>query len=294
MSRFRGIVAILVWSATIIASPVFGSFDDLVQVGGFAKGFAITADSLGLESGYKNPAGISSIQTKSVMTTYTSQFGNLVQTMGLALGAPISEKIKVSLNVPLTITQDNPETVGSSGRGVQVGSFSNYITGAITSISTSLYGDHLQLGVSAVYRHLELNKTTANGFGLDAGLILNTRYISLGLSAQDIGGTKLKWSNDTEETIQARYNIGVKIPVEKMINILADATIESDKENVYNIGAEVNLSKNFSLMGGIRDIQGDSNWRVGTCVKVKRFNIYYSFSNHQELGVNHKIGIQFL
>ncbi len=294
MLRLRGVVTIAVWLTIVIGHPSFGSFDDLAEVNGYAKGFAITADSIGAESAYKNPAGISSIKRTALMTTYTSQFENIVQTMGLSLGVPISEKIKFGVNIPLTMTQNNPETIASEGRGLQVGSFTNIMMGAIASLSTSLYDDHLQLGVSTVYRHFELNKTTGTGLGLDAGLLINTPHITLGASAQDIGSTTLKWSNATQEKINTRYNIGVKIPIEKAITILADTTIEKDKDNAYNLGAEINFSKNFSVMGGLRDIQGNSSWRIGTALKVNRFHIYYSFSNNPELGVNHRIGIQFL
>lgn len=290
---YRGIVTIAIWS-TLLTYPIFGSFEDLVQVNGFAKGFAITAESLGAESAYKNPAGITSIDNVFLMTTYTSQFENLSQTAGLSLGAPINDKFKISLNIPLTMTQDNPETINQGGQGLQIDSFNNYSTGAILSLGTSVLNDRIHLGASAVYRLNQLNKVKGNGLGFDAGVLINFSYATLGLSAQDIGSTTLEWENNTQETIAPRYNIGLKIPVEKTISILVDSTIEENQDNAYNIGAEISLSKNFTLMAGLRDIQSnESSLRIGTSLKTSQFSVFYSYSNHQELGANHRIGIQF-
>jgi len=289
----RGIIGIVICVLSMHL-PLLADFEDLVQVNGFAKGFAITADSLGLESAYKNPAGLASLRQATLLTSYASQHDNLVQTIGIGLGLPLSNTLKIGLNIPLTIIQDNIETTTSGGRGVELGRFSNYEGGAILSVSKSLFSNSILIGSSATYRTSQLKDVSGSGLGLDAGIILHTPTLTVGASIQDIGNTTMTWDNDTKEVITPKYNIGFKLPLKRTLSIMGDMTSQKNKDTAYNVGVDYQLSKTLSLMGGIRDLQNSPTWRIGTALKVNKFQIHYAMSNHEDLGVNHKIGFTFL
>lgn len=290
----RGII-VLFWAIIIFFSDVsYAYFEDLTLSEGYAKGYAITAEPLGLESLLKNPAGLSQIQRSVFRTSYANQFETLVQNLGVGIGFRPMKHLRMGAYIPATIIQNIIRSQNAGGRGLASGTFSNYESAYILGMSLSIFSDHLHLGSSfQIYNH-SLDNTSGQGNGLDAGVLFTSRYFNIGASIQNIGNTKVSWKNRSHfDTYKEQHNIGIAIKLPQGLILLTDASIIENSETIINTGAQFSINPKLDLVGGLRDINNDTpSWRMGTILKLNRLNIEYTFSNIEDLGTIHKIGVQ--
>lgn len=269
-------------------------FEDLTLSEGYAKGYAITAEPLGLESLLKNPAGLSQIQRSVFRTSYANQFETLVQNLGVGIGFRPLKPLRIGAYIPATIIQNITQSQNAGGRGLATGTFSNYESAYILGFSLSLFSDHLHFGTSyKLYNH-GINNISGQGDGFDAGLLFTSTYFNIGASLQNIGDTAISWIDRSHfDVYKEQTNLGIALKLPQKISILADAQIIENEDIIINTGAQISIHPKLDILGGYKDANTESaSWRIGTLLKLNRLTIDYTFSNIEDLGTIHKIGVQ--
>lgn len=288
--NYKLILLVLVISLT---GSIQASFKSLSAVSALSKGYAITADHIGLEALYKNPAGLDSLTQTTISTTYGSFFDNFLQASSFGIGLPFFDNYTLGILIPIYKVSNIPKTIEVSGHGVQTDTFEDLQGAAIVGISGTFLNPAIHLGFSGSYYTHQLDTHHATGFGLDAGIIIDTVFGTIGASVQDIGGTKLNWDTQTTEIIPQITHIGLTLDLPILDKFLTDASFEKDKKTTYSIGIEKQLAPEFSLLAGINHLEEKAEFTLGAQLRIDQMQLNYAYSGHEELGTCHKIGLQF-
>ncbi|MFC1752046.1 hypothetical protein ACFL96_01440 [Thermoproteota archaeon] len=282
---------IVIWIITMMGiKPIYSQtfLGELCSIYGFSKGYAITAEHLGLESAYKNPAGITHIRALTIGTGYSTFFDNGYYAASLGIGLPVGSDFVLSLNVPIRVVDGIPETVEVSGLGEKIGTFSD-TNGAIILSLGSRHLAPVYLGVSLKGIFHTIMDTSATGIAFDAGVLAELGIFKLGASVQNAGSTPLEWDTGNTDEMTQQINLGISAAVIPDLTLLADTTIESN-QSLINFGAEFNVSPMLSVQGGLKDISGDCFLTFGTRIAMDNIQMFYAYAQHEALGGTHKFG----
>ncbi len=286
--------AITLIVSIVLFAPAFmeaASFREFALVNAFAKGLAITADNAGLETLYRNPAGLSGLHELTIASSYTSHLDNLAQISTFAIGLPLGS-VKAAFSVPLRFVSDIPETTAVNGRALQTGSFSEIKANAIATLSASPH-ERIHVGINGNYYYDLIKDKTGSGFGLDAGVLLDLGYVMVGGSAENIGGGAISWSTGSQDVLSQILHLGLSTAMTPIGRAFADVTSQKDKPLEFNVGADVRLSDALHIEAGIQDARVKRFFSTGVRLILDDLKIDYAFSQLGELGSTHKIGIQY-
>lgn len=128
-------------------------------------------------------------------------------------------------------------------------------------------GRGLSVGSGVRVVRQNLADYTATAVGLDLGAVFEARYISLGLTIQNLGLTKFEF-NTQNETLPETYRagLGINIPDGKIFdfNIATDLAYTTGQDIRYYAGGEVILSDLLALRSGYRFQEWEaSRWSAG-------------------------------
>jgi hypothetical protein len=287
---------------------------------GMGGSFVAVADDA--TATYWNPAGLGGLKQTEVSFMHASVFGldshdflNLVLPIGKS-GSMGFSWIRLGIeDIPITALNDlnYPYITGymkdnenalitSYGRNLKVGS--DY--GSKVS--------NIQIGGNFKFLYYSVHGIERNaiGFGSDFGLIWRTSFISkkddgksgelsLGITAQDLIGTKIVWNTTSEpshaDSIPVNFKMGAaySYPFQKLgsqILFSIDADTRYSLEMHY--GVEYVIGDVLSLRAGLKD--QDFTAGAGLHLAFKRgdstlsFLIDYAFLSH-ELGNTHRISL---
>jgi hypothetical protein len=276
----------------LFASNAGASYKELTAIKAQGKGFAITADHNGTESLFKNPAGLDSIDRPEISSSYGSFFANFLQVSNLSLGLPISEKLTFGVSIPINLVSNIPQTIESSGAGVQTGTFDDIDSSIIMGASYELIEKTLSIGASTTYTYHLIGTTKGTSIGFDAGILWDTELGTFGLSAQNIGSTTMTWDTGTKEIQETKYNLGFCTEFPLLDKVSIDATSEKDKDITYNLGMEKRLGEALALLAGIQHLEKEKTITLGASLTVDNFTLNYAFQNNERLGNCYTVGLK--
>ncbi len=211
----------------------------------------------------------------------------------------------------INITSERERQVLNSFNGAQ-SLFSDVEDAVVLSVARNnkfivdwgwLYYSHpieVPIGVNFKYIHQRIGTFgSAQGIGIDAGMMLRFSLadyllvpvlgkVSVGLNLTDIGGTKLSWSTERQQTIPMRM-LGGTAYTQELSFINAVATFAYDfvlhEPGKPRMGMDVTYAHNLSVRMGLD--QGDFAAGAGF-VWQKKLKLDYSLSLH-DLGPEHRL-----
>ncbi len=211
----------------------------------------------------------------------------------------------------INITSEREQQVFNSFNGNQ-DIFSDVQDAVVLSVARNnkfvvdwgwLYYSHpieLPIGVNFKYIHQSIGTFgTAQGIGVDAGIMLRFSLadyllipvlgkVSIGTNFTDIGGTKLTWSTQHQQTIPMRILAGTAY-TQELSFINSVATLACDfavhEAGKPHLGLDVTYGENISVRMGLD--QGDFAAGAGF-VWQKKLKLDYSLSLH-DLGPEHRL-----
>ena len=296
---------------------------------GMGGSFVAVADDS--TAAYWNPAGLGGLDRTEIAFMHANVFGldshdflNFVQPIG-KLGVVGFSWIRLAIDdIPITLLPSSGELsvsnrpyiagymkdnenafIFSYGRKLRVGNlWNNDYQGKDTDIQIGGNFKFLYIGVTGIERN-------ALGFGGDLGLIWRTSFLSdeddkklgdlsLGLSLQDLIGTKLYWNTTSVPSNADSIPINLKLGVaysRNLQNLGSQILFSIDADTRYGLemhyGAEYVLGDVLALRAGIKDRDFTAGAGLHVAFKGKStisFLIDYAFLSH-ELGNTHRISL---
>lgn len=284
---FLGIFILFEFFSNLCAN----SLGELGSVESYSRGFAITADDhAGLESLFKNPAGINKLEKPQVLTSYSSWFDDSYSVMSIAAGMPLGNHWSVAAALPVKLISSVPKTVEYDGKALQTGSFSDI--DSQTSVALGYHMGTFSTALKVDYVYKSIDQVTGSGFGIGVGGLWNMAPFTLGVSVLNIGKMKVVWSNNTTDTLPQELNVGVGLHSFANTTLLADVTIIDEHQSRVNVGGTWKVSPQFGLNAGLEDITNACQFSLGTTLELEGISLYYAFAQHAELGSIQKLGIK--
>lgn len=284
---FLGFFILFECVVTLCASTL----GELGSVDAYAKGFATTADDHGgLESMYKNPAGIQDIKAPQLLTSYSSWFDNSYSVTALGAGLPLGKNWTLALVVPVKYISGIPVTEEHDGQALSIGSFSDL--DSQTSVALGYHQGAFSTALKFDYVYKSINQVTGTGFGLGMGVLWSAQPFTFGVSILNLSDTKVLWTNNTTEAIPQEINLGAGMNTWAHTKVLADFTMVAHQNSRINLGGEWEASPYLGLSVGLQDITNSCRFTAGTQLHLNGMSLFYAFSQHSELGSIQKIGIR--
>ena len=263
---------------------------DLGLVQSYAKGFAITADDIGLEAAMKNPANVLFVEDRKALVNLNESYSMDIYHGFFAVGYQLDPSVRLSISFPVTQVNNILETQQTAGGAEQIGTFSSTSLQPTITVNKQ-WNKQLSVGVNAVFLIDNVYNETASGYSVDMGLLYKRARYSLGASLQHLGWAK-QWSTGRNEVKPLQLNVGYKLMLNKSIAFLSDISI-IENERELNVGTTINMLSALDIYVGIRDLGNENQYRAGVGFHLMSTNLQYSFGYHSELGNSHKFGLSF-
>ena len=253
-----------------------------------ALGGTVTALSNDASTTFWNPSGVATLQRQELVFSYADRFGLGLSNSYTSYVFPLFERHAVGVDWLRESFGDNE------------------LEDALNIINLS-YGMQLHralslgVGSKAVFQSIDLDEVSlrsASGFGFDLGLVLTPKTspfdrLRVGLTVQDIGGTKVRDSNTQfeEEILEQNIRGGIAIQATRDITIAADVD-----QNAIHFGAEYQPIASLIVRGGLNKALsepsgGDNSlaFALGFGLKYNSIQLDYAFENHPVLPATHHI-----
>lgn len=287
---FSILTTVVITLLGVAVGPIHAMDRDLSTVYSSAKGFAITAEPSGLEGSFKNPATID-IDALTWASSYSDYFAGDVQTINLGLGFRLFRDVSIAIQFPTQLVTDIPQSItNENGNGTIIDSFGTIESEVVLSLSTPL-SNMWSIGGTIRYYYADLHTGSGQGAAVDAGILMQLKHVNLGLAVHNIGKRRIRWDNGREEVHNEQFHIGSRINMPFLGHLLIDTTMEKNRSSISNIGIHTPLFHTFSLYAGLRRAISDPQLHLGASLTTGGFNVHYTYSNHEYLGIIHKVGI---
>jgi len=235
------------------AGSVFGFGTDAKSL---AMGGAFVAVADNYSATYWNPAGLTQfsgvqlggMNLRPYGAANFSYGGGAVTIQNFAFGASYGQ-----------LTADLGNQLGYDGD-------SGYSSYGETMIGGSLaYGiDFANFGANVKSYQFE----GETGFGFDLGTLMTFDGISLGVAANDVGGTALKGDN-LSSTLKPSYRFGVAAELLDRALVSAEYDLLGNKNNKIKAGFEILPIDQFALRGGVQvPSSGGPSFTVGAGINL--------------------------
>ena len=148
---------------------------------------------------------------------------------------------------------------------------------------------------------------TATGFDFGSIIRLNlndltgtTEYwgdVSLGVSLQDIGGTRITWDTPSQHVDRIPFNGKIAFSYNQPLFSSSRILFAYDRDSRYggreHWGLEYGLNHLLALRAGLDEINSGV-FTLGTGIQVSKFKVDYAFMSH-DLGGTHRVsgGVRF-
>ncbi len=131
----------------------------------------------------------------------------------------------------------------------------------------ALMDSGISVGASVRYLRQNLADDIATGVGMDVGAIFHTHYVSLGLTIQNLGITKLQY-HSRNETLPESYRGGIGIHLASgrsfNLNMATDIAFVTNQPLRYYSGVETVIANLVALRGGYKFHNWEaSRWSLG-------------------------------
>jgi len=254
MKRVIGIslALVMVLSALALAdgSNAFSAFKSGIGARALAMGGAFVAVADDATAVSWNPAGLSQLNDTRIggmtgnlfgMDGYTHQFIGAVTTFSnLGIGLAWERAGLASGTEPLTDESGNP-----------IAGFEWNYSSIIGTLSTNIMDIGLA-GANVKYYMGQQGSNSGSGFGFDLGVLINLgNMFTIGVSAGDIGGSKVTWTSNAGDTISGLYKAGVALKLaDGMLVLATDLDFDGTKMGDAHVGLEFKVIKELALRAG--------------------------------------------
>lgn len=131
----------------------------------------------------------------------------------------------------------------------------------------ALLDSGISVGASVRYLRQNLADDVASGVGMDVGAIFHTRYVSFGLTIQNLGITKLQY-HTRNETLPESYRGGIGLHLAAgrsfNLNMATDVAFVTNQSLRYYSGLETVIGNLVALRGGYKFHNWEaSRWSMG-------------------------------
>jgi len=240
-----------------------------------------------------NPAGIARAKEKRINAAYSDKFNIGIKNEFLSIITP-----SYGISLYKVGVGGIPETLwGPDGSPQKIGSFSDEENALFLSFAFK-YTPRLWIGINGKYIYQKLYNKEASGLGLDLGSIFQaTDSLSLGLTIQNIGESRLKWNTSSSQTDKIAQNIKAGFALRLLKNHLTlAADVDNKKEEyLFHLGAEAQLFSSLFLRVG--SFQYSPQDRIGDIltgglgINIGKIQFDYAYIPHN-LGTTHKFSFQ--
>jgi tetratricopeptide (TPR) repeat protein len=280
----------LLWTSAVYAEA--GGAAAYLKMGVGARAIGMGEAYVGVaEEGiaaFWNPAGLSQVNRPQLSAMHADL--NLDRKYDfINFAAPANEKVTWGVSWIHSAIEGIERRAGLNDVGYNPGDLMGYfddkenaLFGSVAFKST----DRLSLGASLKYLSHDLYQNSADGLGLDLGMLYKANQdFSVGVAIKEIGAS-LKWdtASGRKDDVPLNATLGfMYTPLEK-VRMALDINKIEDLDTKVNFGVEGDISSAVALRAGVHD--GDLTAGIG--VKIKDWAMDYAFAE-QELGDIHRI-----
>lgn len=292
MGVFRNSLAGILF--VIMGTSVFGQAHVLRESLSF-ENYAMAGATTGLATGigdvYKNPAGLVALERNAISTSYGQYLDGTYTGFTLSFARIIKKNWVVGVTFPGMQVTGIPQTVSQGGKALQIGTGTDREWSSIFSVGWKA-SSYLKLGTNLSYYKHTLFGEGMDRFSLDLGSVFEYKWLSAGLSVNNLGAAENKWSTGYVEEAASWVNAGVAIKtLFKDTVIAADARILKEQDNQYSVGVSTKINDYFMIQGGIYDLSENPALRLGTRLTLGDVTFHYAYGTSDELGMTQKFGL---
>lgn len=295
-------------SATKYAGEIF-------QIGAGVRNFALgncgISDVNSSSLAYWNPALLALVEENRFELMHAEEYAGLLSYDTAAVIWGKTNKFSVVLtrigidNIPLTELENPDEPVSGSNRPYKYGSVNNSDLVVYFGFARKIGSYNIGFTPKLAYRNLA--EESGVGFGADISTYFYlTESTLLAVKLRDFFSTQILWGNGTHEivnpSLDSEINHSFILPVLKQnstiylrTEIFAEGRDASSSVAIgpisldYHLGYEVNLHQTVDLYLGY-DL---ANITSGLKIKIKNWDINYSFEYDNELENSHRVSVGF-
>ncbi|MDP8268813.1 MAG: hypothetical protein P9L97_08815 [Candidatus Tenebribacter davisii] len=307
------IIIIILFAALELSATKYAG--EIFQIGAGVRNFALgncgLTDVNSSSIAYWNSALLSKVDQTKFELMHAEEYSGLLSYDTAAAIWGKTNKFSVVLtrigidDIPLTALNDPDEPISGSNRPYKYGSVNNSDIVVYFGLSRKFGKYNIGFTPKLAYRNL----ADENGFGFGADIstffMLSQKTI-LAVKLRDFFSTQILWGNGTHEivnpSLDAEINHSFIIPVIRRnstaylrTEIFAEGRDTSSSLALgpvsldYHLGYEINLHQAFDLYMGY-DL---TNITSGLKLKIKNWDINYSFEYDNELDNSHRISVGF-
>lgn len=272
-------------------------FRDGVDARALAMGGAFVSIADSYSASYWNPAGAAKATGARIGLMNTNKFGQginynyvsgILNLGGFAVGgafqgASISGIEQFDANGNQVGTVDDNEMVFVGTAALDVAGI-GYAGANVKAYNHSLAGG------------------SAQGFGFDLGVLLSLDALSIGVVAQDLGGTKIQWSDtptNPTDLVPAVFRAGASFTIKNDDgDDLVTAAAQFDfggADNVLRLGAELSLPGTpiAVRVGAVKPDSADFAFTAGAGLALANLRVDFAFLQNQVLGNSLVLSAEF-
>lgn len=297
MRKFNPAAVLFLWGAVFLCScwavhAEAGGAASYLKMGVGARaigmGEAYTAVAEDGIAAFWNPAGLSQMTRPQLSAMHADlTLDRKYDFMNFA--APVNDRVTWGVSWIHSAIEGIERRAGLNDVGYNPGDLMGYfddkenaLFGSVAYKST----DRISFGANLKYLSHDLYLNSADGLGLDLGMLYKANQdFSVGLALKEIGAS-LKWDTATsrKDDVPLNATVGFKYtPLEK-VRMALDINKIEDLDTKVNFGIEGDIGTSVALRAGVHD--GDLTAGIG--VKLKDWALDYAFAE-QELGDIHRI-----
>ncbi len=272
-------------------------FRDGVDARALAMGGAFVAIADSYSASYWNPAGAAKADGARIGLMNTNKFGQGIN----------FNYVSGSLNLGGFAV--GGAFIGSSISGIEQFDANGNHVGTVEDNEMVFVGtaalDVAGIGYAGAnvkaYNHT-LAGGSAQGFGFDVGVLLALDALSVGVVAQDLGGTQIQWSNtpsNPTDVVPAVFRAGGAFTInnddgDKLVTAAAQFDF-GGAENVLRLGAELTLPGTpISVRAGaVKPDSADFAFTAGAGLVLGNLSVDFAFLQNQVLGNSMVLSAEF-
>ena len=252
-------------------------------MGGAFTGIADDANAI-----YYNPSGLVQLKVKELTAIHTTWLTG-VESQYLGFATSIGEESAFGLSGTYLHTEDIERDI----LGEELGVFRDYYENVNLSYARAIT-QNLSLGGTLKWIYGSLAEHEASTYGLDVGLLYKTsaKGLSLGLSAQNIGGGMTFIEEEDPLPLNLKFGIGYR-PIKNLVLGLNVTKPNTTDRLRLGLGSEYTIAKILSLRAGFSQKGDDefSGLTAGAGINLFGLQLDYAWVPYGELGETNRYSL---
>lgn len=256
---------------------------------------------------FDNPAGLYRINQFST-SLFTTTFMNEVNYKNISVAMRLPEGViglgymstDVSGLISTTANRDENQDITEITSDGHTFGYNNTMIKASYQWSQT---EHLHWGTSAAYYTTSIGDVTGQGINLDAGVILDYYPLILSISAKNVLGGKVKYSNGGEENLPLQTTYGAQYNFNEF-QIAGQFKSKGSNHNMLksaSIAYHPSALPFLELSGGYKEYSVldavKSNLTFGLGLNLSTISFNYAYESSENIQFNHKhyfsVGLSF-